>query len=157
MSQEIERKFLVQGEYKQYAHASHHIAQGYICRAHGRTVRIRLRDDRGFITIKGPSADGGLSRYEWEKEISRSEALELLKLCEPTIVEKTRWLVTCGRHTFEVDEFHGDNAGLVVAEVELSAPDEAYEAPPFLGQEVTGDARYYNSYLSAHPYTKWEG
>jgi CYTH domain-containing protein len=153
--QEIERKFLVEGEFKQHAHASHRMVQGYICRAHGRTVRVRLSDDRGFVTIKGASADGGLSRYEWEKEIPRDEAEELLRLCEPTLVEKTRWLVRCGRHTFEVDEFHGDNAGLVVAEVELGAPDEAYESPPFLGREVTGDARYYNSYLSAHPYNTW--
>jgi CYTH domain-containing protein len=155
MPQEIERKFLVNGEFKPYAHASHHLVQGYLCRTGGRTVRIRLRDDRGFITIKGPSTDGGVSRYEWEREITRDEAVELLRLCEPALVEKTRWLVRSGRHTFEVDEFHGDNAGLVVAEVELGAPDEAYEPPPFLGREVTGDARYYNSYLSAHPYATW--
>jgi CYTH domain-containing protein len=155
MPQEIERKFLVNGEFKPYAHASHHLMQGYLCRTDRRTVRIRVSDDRGFITIKGHSTDGGVSRYEWEREITRAEAVELLRLCEPGFVEKTRWLVKSGRHTFEVDEFHDENAGLVVAEVELGAPGEAYEPPPFLGREVTGDVRYYNSYLSTHPYTTW--
>jgi CYTH domain-containing protein len=129
--------------------------QGYICSGRGRTVRVRLRDDSGFLTIKGPSLDGGLSRYEFEKAITRDEALALLRLCEPGVIDKTRWLVPVGRHTFEVDEFFGDNAGLVVAEVELGAPDEAYERPPFLGREVTGDRRYYNSSLRQYPYREW--
>lgn len=156
MSQEIERKFLVVGEYKSLAHASSHIMQGYISSARGRTVRVRIRDNRGFLTIKGRANASGTSRYEWEKEISLSDAKELMCLCEPGIIDKTRYLVRCGRHLFEVDEFYGENAGLVMAEVELQSEDEPYERPPFLGEEVTGDARYYNSQLRIHPYTSWK-
>ena len=153
---EIERKFLVRGEdYKQRSYAHSRIKQGYICSGHGRTVRVRLRDEQGFLTIKGPSLDGGLSRYEFEKEITREEAEQLFRLCEPGIIDKTRYLVPCGRHTFEVDEFYGDNQGLVVAEVELSAPDEPFEKPAFIDREVTGDRRYYNSHLRQMPYTLW--
>lgn len=153
---EIERKFLVKDcSYRQLAHSSSHICQGYICSGHGRTVRVRLRDDEAFLTIKGPSVDDGLSRYEFEKAITPEEGWELMKLCEPGIIDKTRYLVGSGKHTFEVDEFHGDNQGLVIAEVELSAPDEPYVKPPFIGQEVTGDRRYYNSQLRQHPYAMW--
>ena len=153
---EIERKFLVKDRsYRQQAHSSSHIRQGYICSERGRTVRVRQRDDEAFITIKGPSADGGLSRYEFEKAISLEEAEQLLLLCEPGIIDKTRYLVSSGSHTFEVDEFHGDNEGLVIAEVELSTPDESYVKPDFIGQEVTGDRRYYNSQLRRHPYREW--
>lgn len=155
---EIERKFLVRdSSYKQLAHSSSHIRQGYICSGHGRTVRVRLRDDEGYLTIKGPSLDGGLSRYEFEKAISREEAEQLMRLCEPGIIDKTRYLVSSGQHTFEVDEFHGDNDGLVMAEVELKAPDEPYQKPPFIAEEVTGDRRYYNSHLRMHPYCLWKG
>ena len=153
---EIERKFLVKDRsYRQQAHSSSHIRQGYICSERGRTVRVRQRDDEAFITIKGPSADGGLSRYEFEKAISLEEALQLMMLCEPGIIDKTRYLVSSGSHSFEVDEFHGDNEGLVIAEVELSTPDESYVKPDFIGQEVTGDRRYYNSQLRRHPYREW--
>lgn len=153
---EIERKFLVKDRsYRQQAHSSSHIRQGYICSERGRTVRVRQRDDEAFITIKGPSADGGLSRYEFEKAISLEEAEQLLLLCEPGIIDKTRYFVSSGSHTFEVDEFHGDNEGLVIAEVELSTPDESYVKPDFIGQEVTGDRRYYNSQLRRHPYREW--
>ena len=153
---EIERKFLVKDSaYRHEAHSSSHIRQGYICSDRGRTVRVRLRDNEAYLTIKGPSMDGGLSRYEFEKTITRDEAEHLLALCEPGIIDKTRFLVDCGAHTFEVDEFHGDNDGLVMAEVELGAPDEPYERPDFLGQEVTGDRRYYNSHLRKHPYKEW--
>ncbi|MCR5680089.1 MAG: CYTH domain-containing protein [Prevotella sp.] len=153
---EIERKFLVRSDdYKRMAHSSSHIRQGYICSGHGRTVRVRQRDAQGFLTIKGPSLDGGLSRYEFEKEISADEARHLFELCEPGVVEKTRYLVDFGGHTFEVDEFHADNDGLVVAEVELQAPDEPFDRPPFLGQEVTGDRRYYNGHLRLNPYKLW--
>lgn len=153
---EIERKFLVVGDaYKRQAHASSYIKQGYICSERGRTVRVRLRGDCGYLTIKGPSTDNGLSRYEFEKEITLEEARELFKLCEPGIVEKTRYLVRSGNHTFEVDEFHGDNEGLVMAEVELTAPDDPIVKPDFIGQEVTGDRRYYNSQLRQHPFTTW--
>lgn len=155
MAQEIERKFLVTGDYRSLAASASHIAQGYICSARGRTVRVRLRDDRAYLTIKGPSADNGLSRYEWEKEIAPDDARELMKLCEGGVIDKTRYLVPCGTHTFEVDEFHGDNEGLVVAEVELRAPDEPFCRPPFLGREVTGQVRYYNSQLMQRPFRTW--
>ena len=116
---------------------------------------MRVRGEKGYLTIKGPSLDGGLSRYEWEKEIPASEAWELIKLCHGGIIDKTRYLVKCGNHTFEVDEFHGDNDGLVVAEVELGSATEEFEHPTFLGEEVTGDKRYYNSSLTRFPYKNW--
>ena len=138
---EIERKFLVRGEsYRELAESSSHIRQGYICSGHGRTVRVRIRDQRGFLTIKGPSDDGGLSRYEFEKEITLEEAHQLMDICETGVIDKRRYLVKSGQHTFEVDEFYGDNAGLVMAEVELQSEDEPFEKPDFIGQEVTGDA-----------------
>lgn len=152
---EIERKFLVSGDYKHLAVSSSHVAQGYICAERGRTVRVRIRGERGYLTIKGPSADGGLSRYEWEKELPLDEARELMALCGPGAIDKTRWLVPWEGHTFEVDEFHGANEGLTVAEVELRAPDEAFARPPFLGREVTGDVRFYNTSLGTRPYTAW--
>lgn len=155
MAIEIERKFLVTGDYKSQAVSHSRIVQGYICSERGRTVRVRLRGDCGYLTIKGPSLNGGLSRYEFEKQITQDEALSLLRICEPGIVDKVRWLVPVGKHTFEVDEFFGDNVGLVVAEVELSSEDEDYERPDFIGKEVTGDRRYYNSNLRRHPYCGW--
>jgi CYTH domain-containing protein len=156
MAQEIERKFLVVGnDYRRQAFAHSRIMQGYISSQHGRTVRVRIRDDKGYLTIKGPSDAAGMSRYEWEKEIPVDEARQLMTLCEPGLIDKTRYLVSSGRHTFEVDEFYGENEGLVMAEVELSAEDEPYLRPDFLGEEVTGDVRYYNSYLKAHPYKAW--
>lgn len=155
MGQEIERKFLVEGEYKAQAYAHNHIVQGYICSARGRTVRVRIRGTQGYLTIKGASDATGMSRYEWEKEITLAEAQELMKLCEPGVIDKTRYLIQSGNHVFEVDEFYGDNAGLVIAEVELASEDETFEKPDFIGQEVTGDIRYYNSQLMKHPYTQW--
>lgn len=156
MSQEIERKFLVEDDsYRTMASSSNRIAQGYICRTSGRTVRVRIRGDKGYLTIKGPSVDGGLSRYEWEHEIPLREAEELMRLCDGGIIDKVRHLVPVGRHIFEVDEFLGDNEGLVMAEVELDAVDETFEKPSFLGREVTGDRRYYNSCLTAHPFKEW--
>ena len=153
---EIERKFLVRDDsYKSLAYGSSHIRQGYICSERGRTVRIRIRDDRAYITIKGPSLNGGLTRYEFEQEIPFDDAEKLMTLCDPGIIDKTRWLVKSGSHTFEVDEFHGDNDGLVVAEVELSAEDEVFKKPHFIGDEVTGDRRYYNSQLRRNPYKLW--
>lgn len=154
--QEIERKFLVTSDaYKKEAYASSRIKQGYICSERGRTVRVRIRDGRGYLTIKGPSFDGGLSRYEFEKEIDLLDAEDLFALCEPGIIDKTRYLVRSGNHIFEVDEFYGDNDGLVVAEVELSTPDESVQNPGFIGREVTGDRRYYNSQLRQTPYCLW--
>ena len=128
--------------------------QGYICSDPGRTVRVRVRGDKGFLTIKGQSSEDGLSRFEWEKEIPVSEALELMNLCVSGVIDKTRYLVPYGDHTYEVDVFHGANEGLVLAEIELSDELEAFEKPSWLGKEVTGDMRYYNSMLSLHPFSK---
>ena len=156
MAQEIERKFLVKdSSFKELALSSSRIAQGYICSSRGRTVRVRIRDEKGYLTIKGPAGENGLSRYEWEKEIPLDEAQELMKLCEPGMIDKTRYLVQSGNHVFEVDEFYGENEGLVVAEVELSSENESFEKPDFIGEEVTGIAKYYNSFLMKFPYTKW--
>ena len=156
MAIEIERKFLVADDsYKAMAFHSDRIAQGYICRQGGNSTRVRVRGDKGFLTIKGASNDGGISRFEWEKEIPVGEAWELMKLCPTPIIDKTRFLVEYSGHTFEVDEFYGDNEGLVVAEVELSDVDEDFEKPLFLGEEVTGDGKYYNSSLSRFPYKCW--
>lgn len=156
MAQEIERKFLVvDSSYREQAYASSRISQGYICSARGRTVRVRIRDEKGFLTIKGASDASGMSRYEWEKEIPLAEAEELMKLCVPGMIDKTRYLVKCGTHVFEVDEFYGENQGLVVAEVELASEDEEFGKPAFLGEEVTGQVKYYNSFLMKQPYTSW--
>lgn len=156
MPTEIERKFLVTGDYKKDACRAIPMRQGYICNGSGRTVRVRICGDRGFLTIKGPSFDGGMSRYEWEKEIPVHEASELMELCDSGRIEKIRHLVKTGKHTFEVDEFHGDNEGLVVAEVELGSADEAFERPSWLGEEVTGDHRYYNASLCRNPFKNWK-
>ena len=156
MAQEIERKFLVLGDsFKHEAFSKSHIQQGYLCSERGRTVRVRIRDERAYLTIKGPSENGGLSRYEFEREIPLEDGQQMMQLCEPGIIDKTRWLVKSGKHTFEVDEFFGDNEGLVVAEVELAYEDEPYEKPHFIGKEVTGDRRYYNSCLCVKPFNKW--
>ncbi|KAA6344983.1 Inorganic triphosphatase [termite gut metagenome] len=144
---EIERKFLVTGEFKSQAFAQYRITQGYICRASGRTVRVRIRDDKGYLTLKGASDSSGTERYEWEKEIPLSEAQELMELCEPGIIDKTRYLVQSGKHVFEIDEFYGAHQGLIIAEVELESKDETFIKPDFIGEEVTGDSRYYNSRL----------
>lgn len=156
MAQEIERKFLVKDDsYKQEAYAHSRIVQGYICSARGRTVRVRIRDGKGYLTIKGASNESGTSRYEWEREISLADAKELMKLCEPGVIDKTRYLVKSGKHVFEVDEFYGENKGLVVAEVELQSEDEVFKKPRFIEKEVTGDVRYYNSFLMKNPYSGW--
>lgn len=153
---EIERKFLVRkgGAYQRAAFSVSHIRQGYIP-ADGATVRIRVRDEKAYLTIKGKSINGGMTRYEFEKEISLDEAQQLLQLCKGGVIDKHRYLVKSGEHIFEVDEFHGDNAGLVMAEVELSREDETYEKPDFIGPEVTGDMRFYNSHLLLNPYSAW--
>lgn len=153
---EIERKFLVKGSFKEQASSFSHIVQGYISSMRGRTVRVRIRDEKGYLTIKGPSDQGGLVRYEFEKEISLQDAHDLLKICEPGIIDKTRYLVPYGGHVFEVDEFYGDNEGLILAEVELGSPDEPFERPAFLGREVTGDRRFYNSCMRVNPYCQWK-
>ena len=155
MAQEIERKFLVKGDYKPYTKKETRITQGYLSSVPERTVRVRIKGDKGFITIKGIGNASGASRYEWEKEIPVGEVKELLELCEPGVIDKTRFLVDAGKHTFEVDEFYGDNEGLTVAEVELSDENEDFEKPEWLGEEVTGDAKYFNSMLMKNPYKNW--
>jgi len=156
MSQEIERKFLVIGEYKSHATQSFRIVQGYLSSATGRTVRIRIKGDKGYITVKGKSNESGMSRYEWEKEIPLNEAEELLQLCEPGAIDKIRYEIPVGHHIYEVDEFHGDNNGLTLAEIELTSETESYLKPEWLGAEVTGDRRYYNSCLTKHPFKDWK-
>ncbi len=154
MTTEIERKFLVCGDFHESSVRAYRITQGYICPESGRTVRVRLRDGQGFLTIKGPSLDGGVSRFEWEKEISEEDAKQLLQLCDNKI-DKTRYIVPFAGHTFEVDEFYGDNLGLVVAEIELQSPDEPFAKPFWLGEEVTGQKQYYNAQLSRKPFKDW--
>ena len=155
MGQEIERKFLIKGDYKKHSVKSLTIRQGYISTLHGITVRVRLKDKKGYLTIKGGTGENGLSRYEWEKEIAFEEADELLRLCDSGIIDKTRYLIPAGNFTWEVDEFHGENEGLVMAEIELKSESDTFPLPEWLGQEVTGDIRYYNSYIAKNPFTRW--
>jgi len=153
---EIERKFLVTSEaFKKEAFTQNRIAQGYLSSVPDRTVRVRLKGDKGFLTIKGVSNESGLSRFEWEKEIPVDEAKELLTLCEKGVIEKTRFEVKMGIHVFEIDEFYGENEGLIMAEIELESETEPFEKPNWLGEEVTKDNRYYNSYLSKNPFRYW--
>lgn len=156
MAQEIERKFLVKSDaYKAQSHKATRITQGYLCSVPERTVRVRVKGEKGFITIKGMGSESGASRFEWEKEIPVDEVRQLLDICEKGVIDKTRYLVKSGEHTFEVDEFYGDNEGLTVAEVELGREDEAFIKPEWIGEEVTGDVRYYNSMLMKKPYKNW--
>ncbi len=155
MATEIERKFIVKGDFSKEVCDSQRIVQGYICSQPGRTVRIRIRGEKGFLTIKGPSDDKGLSRYEFEQEIPLPDAEQLLTLCEPGVIDKVRHLVRVGKHTWEVDVFHGANEGLVMAEIELASEDEPFEKPDWIGEEVSGDRRYYNSMLTKEPYSQW--
>jgi adenylate cyclase len=153
---EIERKFLVRSTlFKKQAFSQNRIKQGYLSSVPERTVRIRLQGDHAYITIKGASNKGGVSRFEWEKEISVDEAETLLLLCEPGVINKTRFEVKVGHHIYEVDEFYGGNSGLLLAEIELQSEGEAFEKPNWLGQEVTHDSRYYNSNLSNNPFESW--
>lgn len=154
MKKEIERKFLVKGDFMPFVTSSTRIEQGYVAKSEQLTLRIRTRNEQGYLTIKGRTNEKGMSRSEWEYEIPVEEARELLKFSRGTI-SKTRYLVPVGDHTFEVDEFYGENEGLVVAEVELQDENEEYPRPDWLGEEVTGDRRYYNSQLLKHPYTQW--
>lgn len=155
MSTEIERKFLVQGDFRPDSRGCERIVQGFLCSVPERTVRVRRQRDHGYLTIKGKGDARGISRYEWEREIPADEADALLALCEPGLIDKTRHYVPVDDRVFEVDEFHGDNAGLVVAELELRDPADPVPAPAWLGPEVTGDARYYNAALRARPYRRW--
>jgi adenylate cyclase len=153
---EIERKFLVASEaFKRDALRQNHIAQGYLNTHAERTVRVRIKGEKGYLTIKGESSVTGLSRFEWEKEISVEEAKQLLLLCEKGVIEKIRYEIHVGEHLFEVDEFLGENKGLIIAEVELQSETEQFEKPNWIGKEVTQDHRYYNSYLSQNPFSRW--
>ena len=155
---ETERKFLVVGEFKSLSYNATRIQQGYIASNNGRTVRVRIRGDRGYLTIKGPSGLKGITRYEFDTEIPLDDARELMEICEPGIIDKTRYLVKSpdGRHTWEIDEFYGDNEGLVLAEVELSHESEEFQKPEFIGREVTGDRRFYNSHMRSYPFKLWK-
>ena len=156
MAKEIERKFLVKGSFKEHAASSFDIKQGFLCSIPERTVRVRLKGDEGFLTIKGIGNASGISRYEWEKQIPGKEALELLEICEPGLIEKKRYIIPVENDLFfEVDEFSGDNQGLMIAEIELPEEDTAFSKPAWLGKEVTGDVKYYNSYLAKSPYRSW--
>ncbi|MFY7670467.1 CYTH domain-containing protein [Tenacibaculum sp. MEBiC06402] len=156
MSIEIERKFLVNDEsFKKEAYQRNYIKQGFLNSDKERVVRVRIKDEKGFLTVKGKSNASGTSRFEWEKEITKVEANDLMNLCEKGIIEKYRYLVKSGNHIFEVDDFLCENLGLVIAEVELSSENEDYIAPTWLGKEVTGKEEYYNSNLSKKPFTEW--
>lgn len=155
MANEIERKFLVKGEFKKFSHKATRIVQGYLSSVPERTVRVRIKGDKAYLTIKGIGNISGATRYEWEREIPFNEAEELLKICEPGVIDKIRYLVNVGNHTYEVDEFFGKNNGLIIAELELSTENESFEKPEWIGDEVTGDTKYYNSMLMKNPYTKW--
>lgn len=153
---EIERKFLVKNDaFKSEAFRENEIKQGYLSSNPERAVRVRIKDDSGFLTIKGKSDDTGTTRFEWEKEINREEAEALLKLCEPGVISKVRFLVKAEQHTFEIDEFFEENQGLLLAEIELQSATEDFNKPDWLGEEVTGDPRYYNSQLSKNPFKTW--
>lgn len=154
---EIERKFLVKNHsFKTTTFNQNRIAQGYLSSVAERTVRVRIKGDKGYLTIKGITNKTGMSRFEWEKEIPIDEAKSLLLLCEKGTIDKTRYEVKVGQHIYEVDEFYGDNEGLIIAEIELQSEGEDFEKPNWLGQEVTNDKRYYNSNLSTNPYTSWQ-
>ena len=154
---EIERKFLVTSEiFKKEALRKNHIAQGYLNSNPERTVRVRIKGEIGFLTIKGKGNETGMSRFEWETEIALAEAKNLIQLCESGVIDKIRYEVEIGNHTYEVDEFFGDNKGLIVAEIELNSEEETFEKPNWLGQEVTNDERYYNAYLSNNPFKNWK-
>ena len=153
---EIERKFLVISDvFKSDVLRQNHIAQGYLSSVPERAVRVRIKGEKGYLTIKGKTNESGLSRFEWEKEIPVAEAKELLQLCEKGVIEKIRYEIQVGQHVFEVDEFYGENEGLIMAEVELQSESEIFEKPIWLGEEVTNDSRYYNSYLSKNPFKNW--
>ncbi|HLW42288.1 MAG TPA: CYTH domain-containing protein [Flavobacterium sp.] len=153
---EIERKFRVKSTtFLDNIKTRFKITQGYLNSDKNRTVRVRTKDSQGFITVKGVSSANGLSRFEWEKEISSTDAARLLELCEGFVIDKTRYLVPFGEVVFEVDVFEGANQGLVIAEVELQSEGQIFEKPDWLGEELTGDKRYYNAYLSVHPFTTW--
>lgn len=154
---EIERKFAVKStNFLANAKESYKITQGYLNTDKNRTVRVRIKGNNGFITVKGISSADGLSRFEWEKEINIKDAEALLLLCEDFVIDKTRYIIPFDAVVFEVDVFEGANKGLVVAEVELESTEQQFEKPEWLGEELTGDERFYNAYLSNVPFTSWD-
>ena len=160
MMMEIERKFLLAEHVdelyiRKLAIQSQRIQQAYLNSNPDRTVRVRRKGEHAFLTVKGRSSSDGLSRYEWEKPISLEEAEELFRLCEPGLIDKMRYVVPLGQQRFEVDVFYANNQGLILAELELSHISESIERPSWLGSDVTGDARYYNSQLMKKPYSQW--
>jgi CYTH domain-containing protein len=153
---EIERKFTVVGDFSQDVTYSQRIMQGYICVEQGRTVRVRIAGNQAFLTINGPTDKNLWSRYEFEQEIAATDAMELMKLCVTSIIYKERHYIHRGKHTWEVDVFHGNNEGLRIAEIELASKNEPFDKPSWVGKEITADQRYYNAMLSQKPYNQWE-
>lgn len=156
MGYEIERKFLVKGDFKSHAYKSLRLKQGYLSLSGMNVVRVRITDETAFLTVKSALTEGAIKRSEWEYEIPATDAVEMLEMCGNRVIDKTRYFIREGDHLFEVDEFYGDNEGLLIAEVELKSEDEPFERPHWLGAEVTGNVRYYNSYLFIHPYEEWK-
>ena len=156
MGVEIERKFLIKSDqYKLESFKEQRIIQGYLSSVPERNVRVRLIGDQGFLTVKGIGNESGVSRFEWEVKISQKEAEQLLQICEPGKIDKRRYLINSKNHIIEVDEFLGDNEGLIIAEIELNSEEETFEKPNWLGEEVTGQIRYYNSELMKNPFKTW--
>ena len=156
MGYEIERKFLVDGDFKPTAIRYYKIIQGYLSTVPERTVRVRIMGDQAWLNVKGIGNSTGTARFEWETEISVKEAEELIKICESGVIEKVRYFIPFKDHTFEVDEFLGVNSGLIIAEIELSTENESFEKPSWIGREVTGDSKYYNAMLMKNPFSRWE-
>lgn len=156
MEIEIERKYLIKSiDFIKHSFENNRIEQGYLNSHKKRAVRVRIKNNKGYLTIKGESNESGTTRFEWEKEIALTEAQQLLAICEPEVISKTRYLVKSNHHTFEIDVFDGDNEGLIVAEIELKSENEVFKKPDWLGEEVTGQIKYYNSQLSKNPYKSW--
>lgn len=154
---EIERKFLVKSDdFKKSSSKTTRIIQGFLNTDPNRTVRVRIRDNEGILTVKGLSSEDGLKRFEWERKITKTEAQALLDFCEYSLIDKVRYEVEQGDHTYEIDEFYGDNEGLIIAEIELEHEDEEFLKPQWLGDEVTGVTKFYNSQLSKQPYNTWK-
>lgn len=153
---EIERKFLViSGAFVEESFRQNRIVQGYLSSVPERTVRVRIKGEKGFLTVKGKGNESGMSRLEWEKEITLNEAEQLLSICEKGVIDKIRYEVKKGNHVFEIDVFSGENDGLIIAEIELNSESESFEKTDWLGEEVTNDEKYYNAYLSKNPYKNW--
>jgi len=157
MASEIERKFFVKNDtFKALAEKTIYIEQGYLTTEKDCVVRVRIADEKSFITIKIRNKYNDIIRSEWEYPIPLEEAREMMKICGLNTIHKTRYLVPVGKHIFEVDVFHSDNEGLVISEIELSAEDEPFIRPDWLGEEVTAIGSYYNFYLAQHPYKEWK-